>query len=250
MRLNALVPAMKFLVPPMQVAETGAQVAANYFDNIADNQIIHATWSRNYLEKSHSAINSYSGGDIKAMIQMPNNPAMELGTLATISYSIHREKVPVRRLGQTIPYQYTRGTKTYAGSLIFLTLNKHVLLEVLNMPQIADGDIYEGFTITADQLPPFDVTLSFHNEGAAIGNMSILGIDIIDEGQTFSIDDLASENTFTYVARDVMPLKYDEAKRTEAMAVATFKVGLADAAVNLRNFATNLLTLGSLNKKN
>jgi len=55
-------------------------------------------------------------------------------------------------------------------------------------------------------LPPFDVVFSFFNEYGLAAKMKIYGITIVDEGQTMSIDDLITEQTYTYMARGIQPL--------------------------------------------
>ncbi len=55
-----------------------------------------------------------------------------------------------------------------------------------------------------DQLPPFDVTLGAANEYGAMAVMRIFGVELLNEGYGVSIDDIVSEQQFTYVARTVI----------------------------------------------
>jgi hypothetical protein len=48
--------------------------------------------------------------------------------------------------------------------------------------------------------------LSFFNEYGLAGKMKIYGITIVDEGQTMSVDDLITEQTYMYMARGIQPL--------------------------------------------
>ena len=57
-------------------------------------------------------------------------------------------------------------------------------------------------------LPPFDVVLTFFNEYGLAAKMKIYGITIVDEGQTMSVDDLITEQTYTYMARGIQPLMH------------------------------------------
>jgi hypothetical protein len=57
----------------------------------------------------------------------------------------------------------------------------------------------------ADQLPPFDITLAGRNEYGSLAVMKILGVELLNEGYGVSIDDIVSEQQFTYVARQVIP---------------------------------------------
>lgn len=57
----------------------------------------------------------------------------------------------------------------------------------------------------ADQVPPFDVTLSAANEYGAVSIMRIYGLEILNEGYGISIDDIVSEQQYTYVCRGIAP---------------------------------------------
>lgn len=52
-----------------------------------------------------------------------------------------------------------------------------------------------------DEIPPFDITLSFCNEYGQEAYMCIYGVEILNEGSGFSIDSLVSEKACTFVAR-------------------------------------------------
>jgi len=57
----------------------------------------------------------------------------------------------------------------------------------------------------ADQIPPFDITLAAANEYGALAVMSVVGVEILNEGYGVSIDDIVSEMQNTYVARSIAP---------------------------------------------
>jgi hypothetical protein len=56
-----------------------------------------------------------------------------------------------------------------------------------------------------DQIRPFDVVIVAMNEYGMGAQMRIYGIEILNEGSGFSIDDIVIENQMTYVARTVLP---------------------------------------------
>ncbi len=56
-----------------------------------------------------------------------------------------------------------------------------------------------------DQLPPFDVAIVAVNEYGKAAQMRIYGIEILNEGSGFSIDDIVIENQMTYVGRSIYP---------------------------------------------
>ncbi len=59
----------------------------------------------------------------------------------------------------------------------------------------------------ADQLPPFDIVLTFVNEMGDAAIMSVNSVILANEGSGFSVDDITSEVAFTYVARSITPLR-------------------------------------------
>jgi hypothetical protein len=56
-----------------------------------------------------------------------------------------------------------------------------------------------------DQIPPFDVAIVAANEYGKAATMRIYGIEILNEGSGFSIDDMVIENQMTYVCRTILP---------------------------------------------
>ena len=59
----------------------------------------------------------------------------------------------------------------------------------------------------ADQVLPFDVTLSGANEYGAMCAAKILGVEILNEGSSPSIDDAVTEMQATFVARAIEPMQ-------------------------------------------
>lgn len=55
----------------------------------------------------------------------------------------------------------------------------------------------------ADQIPSFNIVLTGVNEEGFAATMSILGVEILNEGYGISIDDLVSEQQMTYVCRAI-----------------------------------------------
>jgi hypothetical protein len=161
---------------------------------------------------------SFAGVDIQATMILPklsqhmgdgkssdDGDFIELGELQTISYSIHRENSPVRTLGHVNPRGFVKGSRTIAGSLIFTVFNEYAFYRIKQFKTaIAEGN----YSPLADMLPPFDVVLSFFNEYGLAAKMKLFGITIVDEGQTMSVDDLITEQTYTYMARGIQPLMH------------------------------------------
>lgn len=59
----------------------------------------------------------------------------------------------------------------------------------------------------ADQLPPFDVTLTMLDNQGAGAYMVIGGVEVMNEGGGFTVDDLTNQTAYTYVAKYVRPLQ-------------------------------------------
>jgi len=57
-----------------------------------------------------------------------------------------------------------------------------------------------------DEVPPFDVTISFQNEYGQGAVLVIYGVEILNEGGGYSIDSIVSEKACTFVCRRIDPL--------------------------------------------
>ena len=170
---------------------------------------------------------TYSATDIQAVILGTDKTTGQtvvtrIGDIQTLSYSIHREKTPVRTIGRTSPPAYTAGTRTIAGSLIFATFNTRALQELYSNQQTSsvlglgnnaltsaniDGkqELLSDAKILrpTDTIPAFDILLYFSSEAGNDSVMSLLRVDIMDEGQTFSIQDIFTEHTMQFVASEI-----------------------------------------------
>lgn len=161
------------------------------------------------------SFNSFSGADIRAMIAMPAADGKEpiykeLGNIQTLSYSLYREKFPVRAVGFVGEKGRTRGTRTIAGSLVFTVFDRHVLWDLMRQhpgDRAQNAVTPEGAAdlahTMADQLPPFDIVLHFANEYGYASELVLFGVEVNQEGQTMSIQDLITENVMQYTARHI-----------------------------------------------
>lgn len=52
-----------------------------------------------------------------------------------------------------------------------------------------------------DEIPPFDITISFQNEYGQAAYMVLYGVEILNEGSGYSVDSLVAEKAATFVAR-------------------------------------------------
>jgi len=58
----------------------------------------------------------------------------------------------------------------------------------------------------ADQIPPFDITITMKNEYGQAAKFVIFGVEILNEGSGMSMDDITTEKACTYVARGISHL--------------------------------------------
>lgn len=153
---------------------------------------------------------SYAGVDIIATMNVVGGGTVVIGELQTISYSIHRDRYPVRVLGKINPIGFTVGGRTIGGSLIFTVFDRHVILKIIDS---MIGETYSGLTpgdkesmrmnMKMDELPPIDVTITLVNEYGNSSHIRIYGIVFVDEGQVMSIEDMITEQTMSYMAQDI-----------------------------------------------
>ena len=165
--------------------------------------------NKNLVEKAvGTAINyvsnfyqSFSGTDTLVFIMMPGRGPVVLGSITTLSYSLYRTKQPVINLGRTNINGATRGARIFAGSMIFTMINQHWLKELQDTEELSWLGNYSQ--LKADELPLFDLMVVSANEYGSYVSMFLYGVDITDEGQVVSVNDLFTENTCSFIARDI-----------------------------------------------
>lgn len=145
---------------------------------------------------------SFSGTDCSVFVQL-NNKLILLGNLQTFSHSIHREKVPVRVLGRSYPKGFTSGGLLIAGSMIFIVFDRAPFYDVIKEINYVKSSEDRYTSPIPSQLPPLDLILLYNNEYGHHSLMKLFGVEFVDEGQVTSINDLYSECTMSYVARDM-----------------------------------------------
>jgi hypothetical protein len=184
-----------------------------------------------------SLFSSYAGCDIVCSITVPMltndqyqpgvgfNPSplitapITIATLQTVSISTHRDKVPVRALKSINPRGFTRGCRTIAGSLIFTMFDRESLYAVENAVSSYYQQVNTNYStatgnlpaviarMQADEVPPFDITITMVNEYGQSSLAKIIGVEIVTNGITAGIDDLILEEQMSYIALDYVPLQ-------------------------------------------
>lgn len=184
------------------------------------------------LSRFTDTYTTFSGADIVATFG-----GVTIGTLSGITWSITREKAPIYTMGSPNPRSFSRGKRGIAGSLIFTVFDRPALYEMLakhaednsakyytrssnvlpglggvqkarGIAPIGDQtmDVIRSLPYYADQIPPFDIAITFANEYGQAAMRSVYGVELLNEGSGASMDDIVIEETMTYVARDIGPL--------------------------------------------
>lgn len=167
-------------------------------------------------EASTKVIHSVGGAHTHIVLELAREGSREallyLGSALTLSYSVHRDKVPVFNCGSHIVDGFSIGNKYVAGSLITMMNDTDEFAEF--MKSISDthrddpySDIVsakEVHSYMRDDLVPFNVHLIFANEySSKLKRIIIYDATFINNGQVMSINDLITENTMSFIARDI-----------------------------------------------
>jgi len=184
------------------------------------------------IDRYLNTYTTFSGADIVASFG-----GVEIGALSGITFSVTREKAPIYTMGSPNPRSFSRGKRGIAGSLIFTVFDRPALYTMLDENVSKDAKAHQFFTRAhntlpgdpnhkrgiarvadqtqsvvskvpyyADQIPPFDITITFANEYGQAAVRSIYGVELLNEGSGASMDDIVLEETMTYVARELGPM--------------------------------------------
>lgn len=181
----------------------------------------------NFLNSKSATYSSFSGTDIQAIMYLPlltrgtvtetNKKKIQVfADLQTLSISSTRSVSPVRVLGRASPIAWTRGARTYAGTMVFASISHDPFGEVYDVA-MAESYMSSSNSMVSDQLPPFSVVITAANELGNIGITAIHGITLVNYGTTYSIDDLYTETVYGFVADEVIPLTTDNMAARKAI---------------------------------
>ena len=170
-------------------------------------------------EQDHTVTgnNVFSSVDITAYLTLPTKQVFRLGNLALLSISTHRDKFPVTSLGRIKVRGFTAGSRVIAGTMVFSSFDRSVFHRMMTSiaqeqkdAQVKDPaklKMRKMSTQLADELPPFDVNITFVNEFGAVSYTGITGVTILDQGATYSIDNINVMETYSYMATDIIPFQ-------------------------------------------
>ena len=158
-------------------------------------------------------VQSFSGADFSVVLVLdsispisttPTKPFRLAAEMQTITVSSTTSVSPVRALGNRKPKGHTKGARTFAGSMIFTVLDKDPFQELFAVDALSTAVRTDG-RWHVDMLPPFDMIISAVNEGGTAGVLIIQDVVLTNTGTTFSVDDVYTETTYTYMAEHVSP---------------------------------------------
>lgn len=155
------------------------------------------------FEEYQKTFTTYSGSDMVCSINVPGKGPIVFGELSQLSYSVFREKVPVRALGRVSMKGYTRGMRTITGILGFTVFDESIVYRCMKEIQAA------GYRMLMDEMPLFDITVSMANEFGSRSKMSIYGVSTYTEGMVMSVDDILTQNVYEFYALDIDPIQRD-----------------------------------------
>jgi hypothetical protein len=125
--------------------------------------------------------------------------------MQSIGISTFRRKSQVRKLGAVNSAGFARGSRTVAGTFVITEFDRSPFFDVLVAPRL-DVNIRDIGPVLPDQMRPFDIIMFFANELGNVSYRQLYGVEIVTDGTVYSVHDLYTENTFSYIARDVSPL--------------------------------------------
>lgn len=178
-----------------------------------------------------SSMENISGSEIQVMFEFPTNNVQKsvyihMSNIITVSHSVARTKIPVYLMGDTMVSGLALGTKMVAGSIVKLyTRNDALTLHIkqfvddrfdkLQSEKVQDlGDVRSNISLKEvsdfmrDDLSPFNIHLITTSESdiskeSKFGIDTIIGATLINTGNVFSIENLISEETISFLAKEV-----------------------------------------------
>lgn len=165
----------------------------------------------NKTAKGSMMHHTFSGIDIVALASL-NTVVSQLDHLIQCSWSIHKGASTNRTLGKSSPGPRAGGGRTIAGTMIFAITDHHPLRDLIpdsyngRKTQILnDPDVWKPL-VMADEIPPFDIVLTLSNEYGKAAITTLYGVQIVDEGGVFGMDNIITELSLQYTAVAMDPI--------------------------------------------
>lgn len=188
-----------------------------------------SSYSFSGADVSNAAWFDYFTSDGKSAV----TPSVNLTTLSTISFTIHEAKSPVRSLGNKNVSGFTSSIRTIAGSMILSIVDRHPFAELIDeYLKVKGPDPYWGWSrdhrqdgrgvvasrIMSKMMPtslaPFNMLFTAVPEVFDAGtettgvktfnyaSCALFGIELVEDSTVLSVNNILTEMSFTFVARD------------------------------------------------
>lgn len=185
---------LKFLSPDGRGLITGSPYAAFPTDGIGALE-----------HRYDNGLATYTGSDMRVAIELADGSYIkQLLELTTLTVSIHRVKYPVPAAGYINTKGFSRGRRTIAGTLVLTKFTAEVLFRFLTAG-ISDKSKDSVYT-KIDQLPSFNFTILFSDEWGHASYQRLLRVELVTDGTVYSIQDMLTEQTVSYLAADLTPM--------------------------------------------
>ncbi len=170
-------------------------------------------YNSSYEDQLYGTPQSFSFTDVHATIILPfilpgtgKPPTVSLPGLTLFSISEHRDQYPVVALGRRGIKGFTSGHKTTAGSMGFVLFGESAFAEAIRQYAAWRGVPSDTYFTSPDELPPFDLSLIFHNEKGDAANILIRSMKIVDSSRNISVRDIQLTESFSWMAAKVTTL--------------------------------------------
>lgn len=153
---------------------------------------------------------TFTGSDVRIAIEFAEPVAgatrvsKQLMEATTLTVSVFRVKSPVQAAGFINSKGFSRGRRTVAGTLALTKFTTEVLFRFLSSGAFELSA--DSHYVKVDQLPPFNLTILFCDEWGHASYQRLLRVEFVTDGSIYSIQDMLTEQTLSYLAVDFTPL--------------------------------------------
>lgn len=214
-------------------------LTASYIPDLADNKENPYAEDKNApkIDSGDNIIQGMSGSGVQVVLEFPANDYQSsvyfvAKDILTVSHSVSRSKLPVTNLGEASMSGMSIGSRMVAGSIIKLfsrydSLSTYVKTFVATRWDKLNEKDKEDISSTGtsisfkefsdymrDDISPFNIHLvstvetllpKDYEKGASVPRVSsIIGATIINNGKVFSIENLITEETLSFIAKTVI----------------------------------------------
>lgn len=218
------------------ISESSSYIFIDETNSTSTTEINPSTSYKDLIKNNPGLLNNYlkynSGIAYKAVFNSANTSAYfvmktensyiheKIEDFTTISYSLHREISPISTGGKVGNNVLSYGARVFAGTIELSNPTSNNISSYLNRQYISKEfmdnteeinenilNFIKGTNLYSDQFPPFHIYLysipeSYHG---FIMFSAIYNIRITDEGVVKSINDLAINKTWQFIASGIEP---------------------------------------------